>query len=108
MQIKTVIFLFVISSCSSVYSLRILGLVPTPGISHFKFFHPILRSLSDAGHDVTVYGYFSDKDAPSNYKDVDLSSPDDPVFPGLDLSVSQCQTRNFLLPNPSVSLKIRK
>lgn len=76
------------SQCTnSVESLRILSLVPTPAISHFKFFQPILQGLAEAGHDVTVYGFFPNKDAPSNYHDVDLSSPDDKKFEGFPLDV---------------------
>lgn len=56
---------------------RILGLFPFPGVSHFKYFHPVMRELADAGHDVTVLSYFPDKDAPSNYKDI--------VFDGMEV-----------------------
>lgn len=84
-----IIFIVVVSQCSnnSVQALRILGLVPSPALSHFKFFQPILKGLAEAGHDVTVYSYFPDKDAPSNYHDVDLSSPDDEKFNGFPLTV---------------------
>lgn len=53
-------------------SLKILGLFQHPGVSHFHFFHPIMRGLADAGHDVTVVSHFPDKNAPSNYKDLVL------------------------------------
>lgn len=85
----SIVFLFLISQSSTVYSLRILGLLPTPALSHFKFFQPILRSLADAGHDVTVYGSFPDKDAPSNYHHIDTSVPNDPDFKGFPLDVSR-------------------
>lgn len=48
---------------------RILGIFPHPGITHFYFFHPIMRGLADAGHDVTVISQFPDPDPPANYKD---------------------------------------
>lgn len=62
------------SSITTVFSLRILGLFPHPGLSHFHFFHPIMRSLADAGHDVTVISHFPDKQspAPENYHDLRL------------------------------------
>lgn len=52
--------------------IRVLGLFPHPGISHFHFFHPIMRGLADVGHDVTVVSYFPDPTAPANYKDLPL------------------------------------
>ncbi|KAI8043735.1 hypothetical protein M5D96_005073 [Drosophila gunungcola] len=50
-------------------SLRILGLFPHPAMSHFKFFHPIMRGLAEAGHSVDVISPFEDKDPPKGYKD---------------------------------------
>ncbi|XP_055326702.1 UDP-glucosyltransferase 2-like [Sitodiplosis mosellana] len=55
-------------------SLKILGLFPHPTMSHFNFFHPILRGLADAGHDVTVVSHFPDKNAPKNYIDMPLKT----------------------------------
>lgn len=60
----------IIGKCES---LRVLGLFPHPGASHFHFFHPIMRTLADSGHDVTVVSQFPDSDAPSNYKDLPLN-----------------------------------
>lgn len=54
-------------------TIRVLGVFPHPGQSHFHFFHPIMRGLADAGHDVTVVSYFPDSKAPANYKDLPLS-----------------------------------
>lgn len=68
----TLFFFITSSSITSVYSLRILGLFPHPGQSHFHFFHPILRGLADAGHDVSVVSHFPDKHAPANYKNLRL------------------------------------
>ncbi|XP_017001726.3 UDP-glycosyltransferase UGT5 isoform X1 [Drosophila takahashii] len=50
-------------------SLRILGLFPHPAMSHFKFFHPIMRGLAEAGHSVDVISPFADKEPPKGYKD---------------------------------------
>ncbi|KAH8412371.1 hypothetical protein KR009_001525 [Drosophila setifemur] len=55
-------------------SLRILGLFPYPAISHFKFFHPILRGLAEAGHSVDVVTRFADEQPPKGYKDLLLPS----------------------------------
>ncbi|KAJ6648180.1 UDP-glycosyltransferase UGT5 [Pseudolycoriella hygida] len=53
-------------------SIRVLGLFPHPGISHFNFFHPIMLGLAEVGHDVTVVSHFPDSHAPSNYKDIKI------------------------------------
>ncbi|XP_054739701.1 UDP-glycosyltransferase UGT5-like [Anastrepha obliqua] len=54
------------------YPLKILGLFPHPGISHFQFFHPIMRALAEKGHDVTVISHFPDKSPPARYRDLPL------------------------------------
>lgn len=64
--------ILLITTSSSVQSLRILGLFPHPGLSHFHFFHPIMRALADAGHDVVVVSHFPDKNSPDNYEDLRL------------------------------------
>ncbi|XP_039956993.1 UDP-glucosyltransferase 2-like [Bactrocera tryoni] len=55
------------------YPLKILGLFPHPGISHFHFFHPVMRGLAEKGHDVTVLSHFPDKNPPPGYKDLSLT-----------------------------------
>lgn len=83
-------FILAILSINSTYSLKILGLFPHPGLSHFHFFHPIMRGLANAGHDVTVLSHFPDKNPPPNYKDLVLKSNDDltnPLTNAIDLEV---------------------
>ncbi|XP_035916501.1 UDP-glucosyltransferase 2-like isoform X2 [Anopheles stephensi] len=55
---------------ASAHGYRILGLFPHPGLSHFKVFHPIMRSLANDGHHVTVVSYFPDDDPLPNYHDL--------------------------------------
>lgn len=62
-----------LSAANPADSLRILGLFPHPGVSHFHFFHPIMRELAAQGHNVTVVSHFPDAKAPANYKDLPLS-----------------------------------
>lgn len=76
--------LFLIDSSNG---LRILGLFPHPGASHFHFFHPVMRGLAEAGHDVTVVSRFPDKNPPSNYKDLQLTGID-LLMNTIDLAVS--------------------
>ncbi|XP_017052945.1 UDP-glycosyltransferase UGT5 [Drosophila ficusphila] len=61
--------LALLSLVVSTGSLRILGIFPHPAMSHFKFFHPIMRGLAKAGHNVDVISPFEDKDPPQGYKD---------------------------------------
>lgn len=68
--------------------LRILGLFPHPGLSHFNFFHPIMLGLADAGHDVTVVSHFSDLHAPANYKNV-IIGDETPMVNSVNLEVSR-------------------
>lgn len=63
-----------ISTNNIVNSLKILGIFPHPGLSHFHFFHPIMRGLANAGHRVTVVSHFPDKNAPENYIDMPLTA----------------------------------
>lgn len=63
-----VVTLLLLSTCN-VHSYRILGLFPHPGLSHFHFFHPVMRTLAEAGHEVTVVSQFPNKDPIENYKD---------------------------------------
>lgn len=69
-----ILYVMCLSFLSSSKSLKILGLFPHPGISHFHFFHPILRELADVGHDLTIVSHFPDKNAPQNYKDLPLTA----------------------------------
>lgn len=68
-------------------SLRILGLFPHPGMSHFHFFNPIMLGLAEAGHDVTVVSHFTDSNAPSNYKNLMIGG-EEPLINSVDLAVS--------------------
>lgn len=68
-------------------SLRVLGLFPHPGISHFHYFQPIMRGIAEAGHNVTVVSHFPDKNPHKNYKDLTLTGLD-LLTNAVDLAVS--------------------
>lgn len=67
--------------------LRILGLFPHPGISHFHFFQPIMLGLAEKGHNVTVVSHFPEKNLHPNYKDLPLKGLD-LLTNAVDLAVS--------------------
>ncbi|CRK86175.1 CLUMA_CG000058, isoform A [Clunio marinus] len=64
--------IILIYNTQSIDAYRILGLFPHPGISHFQFFHPIMKVLAEAGHEVTVISHFPNKIPIVNYKDEPL------------------------------------
>nr|QNS26334.1 UDP-glycosyltransferase UGT46A13 [Ostrinia furnacalis] len=51
---------------------RVLGLFPHTGKSHQMVFDPLLRTLAERGHHVTVVSFFPVKNPPENYTDVSL------------------------------------
>lgn len=57
----------------SVSSIKILGIFPFQGKSHFFVFEPYLRELARRGHDVTVISYFPQKQVILNYTDISLA-----------------------------------
>lgn len=79
------------------HQLKILGLFPHPGVSHFHFFHPIMRGLADVGHDVTVVSHFPDKSPPIRYKDLPLT--------GLQTLQNTVDVKMFEKPSAFVSIQ---
>lgn len=55
------------------FSVRVLGLFPYPGESHFHFMKPIMQELAAHGHNVTVVSHFPDPHPPPNYSDLPLT-----------------------------------
>ncbi|KAK5643189.1 hypothetical protein RI129_007034 [Pyrocoelia pectoralis] len=75
MSISNVFIL--LSFIVSASCLKILGVFPFTGRSHFLIFEPLLVELSKRGHDVTVMSSFPLQIPPPGYTDVYL-----PVHPG--------------------------
>lgn len=61
------LFLLILSGAQS---LRILGVFPHLGKSHFFAFEPLMKALAEKGHEVTVISHFPQKNPPPRYKDV--------------------------------------
>ncbi|XP_055375679.1 UDP-glycosyltransferase UGT5-like [Condylostylus longicornis] len=72
-NIQKCLLLVIVFFSSLTNSYRILGIFPHPGISHFHFFHPIMRGLAENGHEVTVVSHFPDKSPPAHYRDLPLT-----------------------------------
>lgn len=69
--------LFVVILLDTASSLRILGIFPHLGASHFRFFHPIVTRLAEIGHQVTVVSHFPEKNPHPNYHDLTLTRQDE-------------------------------
>lgn len=67
--------------------LKILGLFPHPGVSHFHFFQPIMQGLAEAGHEVSVVSHFPAKIPTARYKDFPLTGIEK-LTNSVDLKVS--------------------
>lgn len=76
--------------------LKILGLFPHPAISHFQFFHPIMRRLAESGHIVDVVSAFPDAQQPPGYTDYRL--PNVNVSITLDFNIFEGRRLSFLDP----------
>lgn len=61
---------------------RILAVVPGSAKSHHIIIQAILRTLAEAGHDVTVYGVHSLHNPPPNYTDVSLGTSEKISYSG--------------------------
>ncbi|KAM3963661.1 UDP-glycosyltransferase UGT5-like isoform 2-T2 [Aphomia sociella] len=68
------LFLFIVITIffSNVNTARILGLFPHSGKSHQMAFEPLLKTLAQRGHHVTVASMFPTKTRSANYTDVSL------------------------------------
>ena len=55
-------------------SLRILGIFPLNGKSHFVMNERLMRGLAERGHQVDVYGHFPLNKPPPNYTDYSIAS----------------------------------
>ena len=62
-----VFILLIICGRFTVDTARILGIFIHPAISHFRAFRPVLRALSNKGHDVHVISHFPEHNPPANY-----------------------------------------
>jgi glucuronosyltransferase len=72
---KTLCFaLIFLSAACSISGLKVLGVVPFGSTSHFKIGHSIVKTLANAGHDVTVISPYPQHNKIKNYRDVDCSS----------------------------------
>lgn len=95
--LQLITYLMMINTLPSINGLKILALLPHPGISHYRFFEPILNGLANVGHSVTVVGVFKNENPPPNYRDIIIGG--DILTNGIDLQVSLIFKYNNLIYN---------
>ncbi|XP_055531728.1 UDP-glycosyltransferase UGT5-like [Wyeomyia smithii] len=59
---------------------KILGVIPTGGKSHHFVGASYMKLLAKAGHDVTVIAAFPEKNAPKNYRNIELTGVVEAMF----------------------------
>ncbi|XP_011301492.1 UDP-glucuronosyltransferase 2A3-like [Fopius arisanus] len=74
MHLKALTLFFIVLYCQSEVSssLKILGVFPFPGRSHFAMFGALMRELARRGHQVDVIGMFPLEKPMPNYTDIDI------------------------------------
>lgn len=58
-------------------SFKILGIFHTSSRSHFIAGNALMKGLANAGHDVTVMSQFPEKKPIKNYREIDITNPND-------------------------------
>lgn len=72
LAMRTIAFLLALIAAQNAQAARILGLFPHTGKSHQMVFDPLLKTLAERGHHLTVVSFFPIKDPPGNYTTVSL------------------------------------
>ncbi|XP_022814630.1 UDP-glucuronosyltransferase 2B1-like isoform X2 [Spodoptera litura] len=103
---RTLAIILVAIFAVNVQSARILGLFPHTGKSHQMVFDPLLRTLAERGHDVTVVSFFPIKNPPANYTIVSLEGLAAQGVETIDLSYFDSQ--NKLLNTLGIEKVIRQ
>lgn len=70
MKISSIVLLALAISSGS--GIKILGIFPTSGNSHFFVGQGIMKSLHSAGHEITMLSPFPQKKPMENWTDIDI------------------------------------
>lgn len=71
-MLKSTVLLLFISIIAHGSSLKILGIFPHEGKSHYDVFEPLLKTLAQKGHEVTVVSHFPQKNPIPRFKDISI------------------------------------
>lgn len=91
----SLLVLFLTSSLQPSEGLRILGLFPLNGKSHYVICDRLMKGLAKKGHQVDVYGHFPPKDPIPNFKYYSLEGS----LPDLKNNVTFDDTMQFRARN---------
>ncbi|XP_065216827.1 UDP-glucosyltransferase 2-like [Planococcus citri] len=101
-MVKIQLFLILSASVFSIYpsnGFKILGIFPLPAKSHFTCNNAIMKSLIDAGHEVTVITSFPKQASAENYSSIIDVSEGEIIF------VGQSTFDDFISQSPSKLLE---
>ncbi|KAK9870918.1 hypothetical protein WA026_009880 [Henosepilachna vigintioctopunctata] len=82
-----IIFIVLLNFSGLTHGYNILAVFTHPGKSHQWIFSPIVRTLSEKGHKLTVISHDSFKISNANYKEIVLSDPESVGHDVVDLSI---------------------
>lgn len=74
--------------CSRCHGLRILGLFPLNGRSHWAMGEHLMINLAKRGHQVDVITHFHLKKPPANYREISLEGSLEPVVNNMNASLA--------------------
>lgn len=83
------VLLTVMSLCLSSEGYRILAVFPHTGKSHHIMFEPLLRTLAEKGHELSVVSHYPLENPPPTYRDVSVAG-------SMHLNVHICDFDDFL------------
>lgn len=66
-------FFILLTTATSIYGFKVLGILPVGSKSHFAIGNAILQTLYDAGHEITVLSPFPKKTPIKNFRDISLA-----------------------------------
>lgn len=96
--------LFIFSAVYFADGLKVLGIVPFISKSHFAIGHAIVKSLHDAGHEVTILSPFPLKKPIANY--TDIGTPD--IIEQFNKGEVEQKTCNRLLTSFSLRSEVQR
>ncbi|XP_003700629.2 UDP-glucosyltransferase 2 [Megachile rotundata] len=109
MRLLLTVLAAVLTFGQSTEGLRILGLFPLNGRSHWIMGERLLTSLAERGHTVDVVTHFTVKEPPANYTEISLEGTIESVVNKLELShVVEFNNQNFELLTRMVGDQICK
>ncbi|KAK0092119.1 hypothetical protein PV326_002159 [Microctonus aethiopoides] len=90
-QSLVILIIFLAFHCDNIEGLKILGIFPLPGRSHFIPNGQLMKALANRGHQVDVVSHFPLKKTIPNYTDISLAG----LSPQVTNNVTYEETKTF-------------